>query len=397
MTELSFRLSRAVGRLQRSVMRDLMAMAVDPDIISLAGGLPANDCQPVEEFKECVEHVLTRDGSLALQYGPPYMPLREWIAEYMAGKGLACTPEQILITNGAQQSLAILSRLFADPGDAAVIESITFTGVKQVTAGRGLRVVSVPTDLRTGVKIEPMREAFFSEPRPRFAVLIPDFHNPLGVSISAEKRRLIVEAAREAHVPIIEDDPYSALRFEGDPRPPLAALADGGEVMYIGSFSKMLAPAVRMGWIVLPQTLISRATVLRESIDLESSQLMQRAVAEFVGRGWLQRQLQVLNETNLRRRDLLLAALKEHLAPFGATWTHPQGGLFVWVALAGPVNTAALLKAAIERKVAFIPGFAFAVDGGSRNTLRLNFSNVSDEKINVAVRRIAAVLGDWTG
>ncbi|MFQ5631550.1 MAG: aminotransferase class I/II-fold pyridoxal phosphate-dependent enzyme, partial [bacterium] len=189
-------------------MRDLIAMAVSPEMISLAGGLPANDCLPVEAFQACIDRILCRDGYRALQYGPQFMPLREWLADYMNKHGVACTPENIHISNGAQHGLAILSRLLADPGDTAIIESITFTGVQQITAGRRLNVRTVPTDLKSGVEVYALERAFLKQPRPQFAVLIPNFHNPLGVSISLAKRERIVTLANEYQVPIIEDDPY---------------------------------------------------------------------------------------------------------------------------------------------------------------------------------------------
>lgn len=384
-------LSAETTTLKRSVMRDLLKLTVAPDIISLAGGLPAGELLPVEAFRECLDAVLRRDGSRALQYSPMHEPLRLWIAAAMRARSVDCSPEQVFITNGAQQGLTILSRLFLDPGAPAVIEAVTFTGIQQVTAGRGAVVRTVPTDLTTGVDVDALEAALGREPKPRLAVIIPDFHNPLGVSLTIEKRIRIAELAARYGVPVIEDDPYSSLRFEGRQLPPIKAFDEAGFVFYLGSFSKMLAPSTRLGWIVAPAALMPRITVLRESIDLESSTLIQRAVSLFLERGLLDAHLQAMTAANRQRCDLLLQALSRHLGG-QATWTQPEGGLFVWVTLPDAVDAWDMLPEAIERHVAYVPGTAFAVEGGFRNTLRLNFSNVQPELIPVAVERLAAVI-----
>ncbi len=384
-------LSAETTTLKRSVMRDLLKLAAAPDIISMAGGLPCGEFLPVEELRTCIDDVLRSDGVRALQYSPMHEPLRQWIAESMRGRGVPCQPEQVFITNGAQQGLTILSRLLLDPGQPAVIEAITFTGIQQVTAGRGAAIRTVPTDLRSGVDVDALEEAMRRRPRPRLAVVIPDFHNPLGVSLSAEKRARIAELAARYRVPLIEDDPYSALRFAGQPLPPIKAYDEAGVVFYLGSFSKMLAPASRLGWIVAPARLLPQITVLRESIDLEASALMQRAVSRFLELGLLEQHLARFNAANRERRNALLAALEQHLGGW-ASWTEPEGGLFVWVTLPEHVDAWDLLPAAIERQVAYVPGAAFAVEGGYRNTLRLNFSNVRPELIPTAVERLAEVV-----
>jgi 2-aminoadipate transaminase len=368
-----------------------LGLAVDPGIVSLAGGLPASELLPTAELRACIDAVIERDGPRALQYSPPWEPLREWIATFMRSKGIACQPAEVFLTNGAQQGMALLSRLLLDRGQTAVIERVTFTGVQQVTAGRGAAVRLLPTDLQTGADMEALEEALRQEPRPRLIILIPDFHNPLGVSLSEEKRRRAASLAASYGVPLLEDDPYSPLRFEGRAVPPIKAFDTAGMVLYIGSFSKLIAPGIRLGWIVAPAELATPLTVLRESIDLESSALMQRAVALFLERGHLEPHLARLTGANRVRRDALTAALQEHLGDM-ATWTRPEGGLFVWVTLPQDIDTWESFEAALQRKVAYIPGAAFDVAGGSRNTLRLNFSNVSPERIPTAVERLARAL-----
>lgn len=391
MTSMAYRLSTTASGTRRSVMRDLLALAVNPDIISFAGGLPAADCLPLEEFRDCLDTVLRRDGSRVLQYSPPFGPLRDWLAATMRMRGVECTADNIFITNGSQQGLTIASRLFLNPDDLAVVEEVTFTGVRQVVDGQGARVVTVSTDLATGVDIDALELAFCSTPRPRLAILITDFHNPLGVSLSYEKREQVANLAARYEVPVVEDDPYSALRYAGAPIPPIKAFDSAGAILYVSSFSKMLAPAVRLGWMVAPAALLPQVTVVRESIDLESSGLMQRAVFEFLSRGALEPHLARLNSANRQRRDATLAALRDYLGGVAA-WTIPQGGLFVWVTLPEGVDTWAMFEAAVSNKVAYIPGAAFAVSGGHANTLRLNYSNVKPDAIAEGIRRLAQVI-----
>ena len=385
------KLSHEGSTLKRSVIRELLKITAAPGIISLAGGLPANELLPVAAFRQCIDEVLRRDGAKALQYGPAFAPLQTWIADYMRSRSVACEPEQVFITNGAQHGLSILSRLLLDPGAPAVVEEIVFTGIQQVTKGRGAEIRTVPTDLRSGVDVDALERAFAQSPSPRLAVLIPDFHNPLGVSLTLEKRKRVAELANQYGVPVIEDDPYSLLRFAGDMLPPIKAFDDGGFVFYLGSFSKILAPATRLGWIVVPPHLLPKITVMRESMDLESSALMQRAVAQFLIEGHLDAHLAHFNSTNLVRRDALVQALDQHLGDV-ATWTQPEGGLFVWLTLPETIDTWELFEAAVERKIAYVPGGAFATDGGYRNTMRLNFCSVHPDLIPHAIATLADVI-----
>lgn len=387
----SFTLSRTATALKRSVMRDLLALTARPGVISLAGGLPADDNLPLTQLQTCLEAVLTRDGARTLQYGPPFAPLKEQVALLMQAHGVACTPEEVFITNGNQQGLELAARLLLNEGDCAALEQFTFTGIQQAVSGRGAEILGVPTDLQTGIEIEAL-EAAVAAHNPKLAVIIPDFHNPLGVSVSAEKRSQIAELSQRYNLPIIEDDPYSALRFEGQATAPLKAFDETGRVIYLGSFSKMLAPALRLGWMVAPRELLPRLTVLRESLDLESSQLIQRAVTEFLARGFLPAHLAQLNAANLHKRNLMVAALERELSGL-AHWTVPEGGLFIWLTLPEGVDTAELFNAALAQNVAFVPGHAFAADGHSgANCARLNFSKPTAEQIEEGVKRLAEVI-----
>lgn len=386
-----YKLSREANNARKSLIRELMAQAVDPAIISFAAGLPAGELLPVADFQDCLAAVLARDGARALQYSPQWRPLREWIAEHMRARGVTCAVDNIFITNGSQQGLTILSRLFLDAGEIAVIERATFTGIHLVTGGRGAIVRAIPTDLETGADMDALETAFAQKPRPRLAVLIPNFHNPLGVSMTVAKRQRAAQLSNDYGIPLIEDDPYSLLRFTGDSPRPIKAYDQGETIFYLGSFSKMLAPGLRLGWIVAPTDLIPKITTLREAIDLESSTLMQRAVMEFLERGLLEPHLARLNAENERRYSALAEALYQHMSDY-ASWTQPQGGLFVWVTLPHNIDTLALLPQAITEKVVYIPGIAFTDGHSHHNALRLNFSNLTPQHIHEGIARLDSVI-----
>lgn len=385
-----YSLSREAQTLERSVMRDLLKRASAPGVISLAGGLPDTQLLPAAQYADCLAAVLRREGGAALQYRPMYEPLRAWIADYMRLRGVECAPGQVFITNGNQQGLTILSRLFVAPGDLTVTEAFTFTGVQQVTKGRDARVIGVPVEA-DGVDIDALEAAFARHPQ--LAVLIPSYQNPLGVTISDVKRRRIAQLAAQYRVPVAEDDPYSALAFDGRAPTPIKAYDEAGWVFYLGSFSKMLAPGLRVGWMVAPEALAHKIVTLRESIDLESSALTQRAVHEFLSRGLLPEHLRRLNAANAERCEALLAALETHFGG-AATWTQPTGGLFVWMTLNDPsIDAMERLPEAIEQHgVAYVPGSAFSVAGGAKNTVRLNFSACTPEQIAEGVTRLKDVL-----
>ena len=241
----TYSLSRVGGSLKRSIMRDLLKHAVDPTILSLAGGLPAADALPVTEYAACLQTVLARDGAKALQYAPMSMPLREWIASYMQSRGVDCTAEQVFITNGNQQGLSILTRLFLNPSDTALIENVVFTGIQQSVQAADANIIAVPTDPIQGIDLDALETGM--QRGAKLAVVIPDFHNPLGVTLSANSRERIAQMAAYYGVPVVEDDAYSALRFAGESLPPIKAYDAAGWVFYIGSFSKMLAPGLRLG------------------------------------------------------------------------------------------------------------------------------------------------------
>ncbi len=395
--------------MQRSVLRQMIAVVSRPGILSFAGGLPDPALFPTADYAAACAHVLATDPK-ALQYGMPYAPLKQHIVQLMALRGVACTEEQIFLTTGAQQGLDVLARLLLDPGGEVMFEELVYTGAQQVVAPFLPRILPVSTDLAEGMNVDEVADYLAGGARPSgaspaFIYTIPDAHNPLGVSMSQERRERLVELALTYNVPIIEDDPYGLLQY-GDweieksqffnlpiSQPlPLRALNDS-HVFYLGSFSKIMAPSLRLGWIVAPAALVPKIAVVKEAADLESSALTQRAVAAYLDAGHLPGHLAKLRRAYGRRRDAMLAALYRYF-PAEARWTEPQGGMFIWVELPEEMDAARLLDTAVNQEnIAFIPGHAFTVPGHHiHNCLRLNFSNCTEEMIEDGIKRLAKII-----
>lgn len=373
-----------------SLMSDLAEVILRPGMISFATGLPPSGMLPTEALKECTQRVVERDGSQALQYGPPYAPLRQWIAEYMRGRGVECEPDNVFITNGAQQALDLVSQLFLDPDDVAVLERVTYMGFWQVALKRA-RPRPVGTDLRGGIDMDSLERAFAEEPSPRMAFLIADFHNPLGVSLSKTQREKVAALAAEHQVLVIEDDTYSLLRVEGETPPPIKAFDRDGWVFYCGSFSKVVAPAMRMGWTIVPTELLPTMYGMRESLDLQSSALTQRIVAEFLTQTDFPAHLERYRNLLRERRDAMLSGLRSYFSDLGS-WTRPEGGFFIWLELPGGLDSMTLLHEAVERQVAFVPGTAFTAGDEAQSALRLSYSNVTPSQIEEGLPRLAGAV-----
>jgi 2-aminoadipate transaminase len=307
-------------------------------------------------------------------------------------RGVDVDPGDIFITNGAQQGLSVVGQLLLNPNSPVIVEQIAFTGIGQMIAERGAMPLTVATDLDRGIDVDHVEYLLKMIGQVRAIIEVPDFHNPLGVSIAAEHRTRLAELAQRFRTPIIEDDPYGLLRFEGANIPPLKAHDVDGGIIYLGSFSKILAPGLRLGWVVAPQAALSKLTIIKESQDLETSQLTQRAVTEFMQRGLLDTHLENLKVAYAVRRTAMLDALAREF-PREARWSKPKGGIFIWATLPDQVNTMDLLPRAVEQeKIAFVPGVAFGVQGGGQSSLRLNFSNATPEMIAEGVRRLGRIM-----
>jgi len=405
-TPWNYRYAQRMQWMGSSVIRELLKLTQLPDIISFAGGLPAPELFPVEEFAEASRKVLAEHGSRALQYGTTegYAPLREFIVERMSRYGIPANPANVLITSGSQQALDLIGKILINPGDRILTEEPTYLGALQAWRAYQADFVTVPLDENGLCCNHKLEEALCTGPK--FMYLLPNFHNPAGTTLSLERRRLIIEIADGYGIPIIEDDPYGQLRFEGEHIPPLVMLdaerLNGqnkdnyfrrGNVIYLSTFSKTLAPGLRLGWIVAPEDVIKRCVMAKQGMDLHTSTFVQMVAYEVARDGYLDQHVKQIRAVYRERRDLMLEMLEKHFPP-EASWTRPAGGLFLWVTLPEAIDTTEMLNKAIAHKVAYVPGTAFSPHGGSHNAFRLNFSNASPEMIELGMKRLGAVVAE---
>jgi 2-aminoadipate transaminase len=380
-------------------LREVIGLASRPGVLSFAIGLPASDLLPREALAEQASRVLSASASspqyspqYSLQYGVPYGPLKTQIVQLMAMRGVRCTEEQIFLTSGAQQGMDLLSRLLLPPGGQVLIERSVYEGIRLATRLQEPEVLTVGSDLSTGMDVDEVEARLAGGARPAFLYAITDGHNPLGVSLTPGKRRRLVELARRYRVPILEDDAYGFLYYGEAPPPPLRAL-DEEWVFYLGSFSKILAPGLRVGWLVVPPPLAARLSPLKHGADLDTSCLAQHVVAAYLEAGLLPPHLALLREEHRRRRDAMLAALRDHFPP-EASWNRPESGLFVWAGLPPGLDAAELLRSAVETEnVAFSPGAIFcAGDPEGSRYLRLSFTNPPPDRIEEGIARLGRVI-----
>lgn len=394
------RYAQRTQRMTSSTIRELLKFAEQREVISFAGGFPAPESFPLREFQAAMERVITERGAGAFQYSSTdgFLPLREMIARHTTRFGLDITSENILITSGSQQGLDLLGRIFINPGDRILVEEPTYLGALQAWNAYGAEYVSVPVD-EDGMQMNALEEALRTGPK--FVYALPNFQNPAGVTLSLERRRRLVELADHYGVPIIEDDPYGQLRYEGKHIPAIAVMDKRwrddcetcyqGNVIYLSTFSKLLAPGLRVAWVVAAPEVIRKLTQAKQGADLQSSSLTQMLVYQVARKGFLDRHIQSLRVMYRERRDVMLGALERYFPP-EVRWTYPQGGLFLWVTLPEEIDSAELLKDALEHNVAFVPGASFYANGGGANTMRLNFSNTNPEKIEQGIRRLGEVI-----
>jgi 2-aminoadipate transaminase len=388
------RYAAAMAGVRSSAVRDLFAAASRPDVISLSGGMPDVRRVPHELVERAVRDAMKHEGATALQYGSSEgrYGLRSTIVGLMSEIGARVTEDDLIVTAGAQQGLDLLAKVFLDPGDVVICEGPTYVGALQAFSAYGPRVECVEMD-EHGMRVDLLEETLRRlGPRgAKFIYTIPNFQNPAGVTLVAERRRRLIELAREYDVPVVEDDPYGRLRYEGGHILPLKALDP--DVIYLGTFSKIFAPGLRLGWMAAPRPILAKVLLAKQAADLCGSAFSQ-AVAEryMTGTAW-RRVLADLTRTYHERRDAMLDALTEHF-PADVTWTRPDGGFFVWVTLPAHLDTKPLLAEAVERGVTFVPGSDFYPDGQGANSFRIAFCYEEPEQIAEGVRRIAEVLED---
>jgi 2-aminoadipate transaminase len=397
------RFSERAGRMKSSIIRELLKLTEQPDVISFGGGLPSPEVFPVERFADACDVVLKELGPQSLQYGATegYRPLRDFLAVQTTSSGAAVSEENVQITSGSQQGLDFLGRVLIDPGDRILVESPTYLGALQAWAVYGAEYVTVPCD-ENGMIVEQI-EARLRE-KPKCIYMIPNFQNPTGVTLSLERRRKLVELADRYAIPIVEDDPYGKLRFEGDDLPSLLDLdaqmrgnkggTYRGNVIHLGTFSKILAPGLRLAWTIAHPDVIARIVQAKQGADLHTATFTQMVAFEVAHNGFLDRQVEIIRKVYRDHRDIMLDAMEREF-PAGIHWTRPQGGLFLWVTLPQGCNSEEILLTAVEKeKVAFVPGAPFHPLGGGENTLRMNYSNASPDAIQRGVRRLGRVFSE---
>ncbi len=403
-TQWDHRFAQRTQRMKSSAIRELLKFTELPDIISFGGGMPASEVFPIEEFKEACIRVLENNGPKSLQYGSTegYKPLREMIARHSLRYGIEVTPDNILITSGSQQALDLLGKIFINRGDRILVESPTYLGALQAWNAYGAEYVSVPAD-ENGMQTDALEEALRCGPK--FIYVLPNFQNPTGVTLTLERRKKLVEMADRYGVPIIEDDPYGQLRFEGDHLPAVEVVdariratngCYSGNVIYLSTFSKILAPGIRLAWVIAPPEVIFKLVQAKQGADLHTSTFNQIVAYEVGHQGFLDKHILKIREVYQQRRDVMLDALEEHM-PEGVHWTHPMGGLFLWATLPEQLKSSEILKEAVKEKVAFVPGDSFYPNGGGQNTMRLNFSHSNPEMINEGMARLGRVVKKAVG
>jgi 2-aminoadipate transaminase len=390
MFDTSAHFSGRMRQLRPSTIREILKVTAQPDIISFAGGLPAPELFPVEAVRAAANFVLTQNGPEALQYGPSegFMPLREWISAEVRQRGIVAKATDVLVTNGSQQVLDLVGKLFLNAGDVVLTENPTYLAAIQAFQTFEVRFVTVPTDAH-GLIPEALPELIRLH-RPKFLYTIPNFQNPTGVTLNAERREKLARIAAEHHLVIVEDDPYGKLRYRGADVPPVKHWDEADSVIYASTFSKTIAPGLRLGWVVASPEVLSRLLILKQASDLHTSSFDQRVAHAFLMQNDQTAHLERIRNAYGERFDVMNEALRKEM-PTGYTWTQPEGGMFLWVTGPKELDGLSLLARAIEHKVAFVPGRDFFPGDGGNNHLRLNFSNSAPERIREGVRRLGAL------
>lgn len=390
---MDLRLANRMSLLRTSEIRELLKFAERPEIISFAGGMPAPELFPVEEIKKSIEKVLDMSGRSALQYSATegFYQLRKIIAEErMKAAGVTATADDIVITSGSQQGLDFSGRIFINPGDVVICESPSYLGALNAFRAYEPKFVEIEMD-DNGMIMDELEKALSQNPNAKFIYTIPDFQNPTGKTLSLERRKKLVELAVKYNVPVIEDNPYGELRFEGERLPAIKSFDKDGIVVYLGTYSKTFCPGLRIGWVCANKMLLSKYVIVKQGADLQCNSLTQREAAMFMQMNNLDEHIEKIKVVYKKRRDLMLETMEKEF-PNNCTFTRPQGGLFTWVKFPENADAQEIFNLALKENVAFVPGGSFFPNGGKKNYGRFNYSNMSEEKIVEGIKRLGKVL-----
>ena len=390
-----WRLAERAAAMNPSAIREILKITERPGILNFAGGLPSPETFPVAAMREACAAVLAEGSAVAkpsLQYASSEgLPeLRQWVATELGKQGARVAPEQVLITTGSQQGLDLVAKVLIDEGSRVLVETPTYLGALQAFTPMQPHFASVPSDAG-GVSAQGLREALSNGERPRFIYLLPNFQNPTGRTQDAARREQVLAVCRELGLPIVEDNPYGELWFDAPPPAPLLARWPEG-VIYLGSFSKILAPGLRLGYVIAPPQIYPKLLQAKQAADLHTPGFNQRVVAEVIKDGFLDRHVPTIRARYKAQRDAMLAALDQHMAGLDVQWTRPVGGMFVWVTLPAGLNAQALLPQAVEAGMAFVPGAPFYADQPDPRTLRLSFVTSTPEQIERGMAMLAGVV-----
>lgn len=391
---MALKYSDRMEGIKASEIRELLKLTVRPEVISFAGGLPAPELFPVEEMKKVSLKVLEENGQQALQYSPTegFPPLREKIAKRMYQVGVETDPDNILITNGSQQGLDFSGKIFLNPDDVVIVESPSYLGAINAFKAYQCRFLEVPTD-NNGMIMEELEKALKANENVKFIYVIPDFQNPSGRTWSLERRQRLIELANEHNLPVVEDNPYGELRFEGESLPSIKSMDTEGRVIFLGTFSKTFCPGLRIGWVCASDEVLNKYILVKQGADLQSNSMSQRELNAFLDVYDLDEHIEKIKKLYKGRRDLMLETMKEHF-PEEVKFTHPEGGLFTWAVLPEHINARELMKKSLERNVAFVPGGSFFPNGGNENTMRINYSNMPEDRIVEGIKILGEVIAE---
>ncbi len=389
---MALKYAKRMDNIRASEIRELLKLTQKPGIISFGGGFPAPELFPVDEMIEISKYVIENHGSKALQYGPTegYEPLRTAIAKRMEKMQAHVEGKDILVTSGSQQGLDFTAKLFINPGDTIILEKPSYLGA--INAFKAYEPNFVDIELEDdGMNMDELEEALRTTENVKFIYIIPDFQNPSGKTWSLEKRKKLVELGNKYDVAIVEDNPYGELRFEGELLPSIKHFDTEGRVIYLGTFSKILCPGFRLGWIAASPEVLNKYVLMKQGADLQSSTISQIEVATYLEKYNIEDHIEKIKETYKRRRDLMINVMKEEF-PKEIKYTIPEGGLFTWVTLPEYMNSRDLAVKALEKNVAYVPGGSFYANGGHENDMRLNYSAMEDDKIVEGMKRLAEVI-----
>lgn len=389
---MAIKFADRMDNIKGSAIRELLKLTEEPDIISFAGGLPAPELFPLKEIEEVAVKVIREEGRAALQYSTTegFLPLREKIVQRMKKVNVDCKPSDILITSGSQQGLEFSAKIFINEGDVIICESPSYLGALNAFKAYLPKFVEIAMD-DDGMIIEELERALEQNPNTKFIYTIPDFQNPTGRTMSLERRKRLLELAYKYNIPVVEDNPYGELRFEGEILPSIKSFDTKGMVIHLGTFSKTFCPGVRLGWVVASPEILSKYIVVKQGADLQSSTISQREVSKFLDMYDLDAHIENLIKIYRKRRDLMLETMEKEF-PAGVTFTRPAGGLFTWVTFPAHLDAAEVMKKSLEQKVAFVPGQSFFPNGQFKNHGRFNYSNMPEDKIVEGIKRLGKVL-----